>query len=78
MLGTFDLTDLTVFFRLIDLNIRHCLLVFCDKFISSSTFVLDKSITCSNSLSYGVTHSLNYIIKQIVLQQSITDRYLHK
>ena len=31
---------------------------FCDKFISSSTFVLDKSFNCFNFLSYGVTHSL--------------------
>ena len=31
---------------------------FCNKCISSSTFVHDKSFNCSNSLSYGVTHSL--------------------
>ena len=50
-------------------TIRHCLLVFfCDKFINSSTFVLDKSFNCRNSLSYGVTHSL------ISLNKSCNDK----
>ena len=53
--------------------------IFCDKFISSSTFVPEKSYNCSNSLSYDVTHSLNYILKQIVRHKaSQIDIFTHK
>ena len=54
--------SLLFLFRDSDLDIWHCLLVFfCDKFISSSTFVLDKVLIALIpwiTNSKGVTHSL--------------------
>ena len=54
------------------------LVVFCGKFISSSTFVLDKSFNYSNSLSYGMTYLLIPVNKLCNNKASQIDIFTNK
>ena len=76
MLGTFDLTNWFHFVTVIS-TFDTAYLFSCDKFISSSTFVLDKSfsgyLTCTYVATYWPT-----ISKQTSLNKPTSKRNLFK